>query len=67
MQDEECDSIAGMGNDLFFGILFLIASLSFFVGAFMAKRKGNERTFTVRLIGGIAMLLLAAHNLIRLG
>jgi hypothetical protein len=59
--------MAGMGNDLLFGILFLIGSLSFFVGAFVAKRKGDERAFSMRMIGGVSMLLLAAHNLIRLG
>jgi hypothetical protein len=56
-----------MGSRFIFGVLFLIASLGFFVAAFRAKKARNERACGLRTVSGISMLLLAAYNLIGLG
>jgi hypothetical protein len=56
--------MAGMGTDFLYGALFLIAAIGFFVGAFVAKRKRNERAFSIRMILGVSMTLMALHDFV---
>lgn len=51
-----------MSLEVFFALLSSIACIAFFISAFVAKRKGNEKAYGTRIISGIAMLLLTIHN-----
>jgi len=52
-----------MNLNLIFAIFSSIGALSFFLGAFIAKRKREENAMNVRLLLGISLSLLTVHNL----